>query len=161
MSAQSFVVRPCVAEDLEATIEIFVRAIRGTASADYTDAQVNAWAQADPSSWAERRCRRDSWLALADGIPAGFAELEPDGHIDMMFVHPSFGGTGVASALLETVEKAALKQGIRRLTVESSITARSFFERRGFRTLAAQHVACRGESLTNFRMEKFIEAPDP
>ena len=36
----------------------------------------------------------------------------------------------------------------------SSVTARPFFEKRGFRVLVAQHVEMRGLLLTNFRMEK-------
>lgn len=158
MSCSPLVIRPCAPDDLDVTIEIFLRATRETASADYTLAQVNAWAQANRESWAKRRRGRDAWLALLENSPAGFAELAPDGHIDMMFVHPSFGGTGVAGALLETIERAAMQQGTYRLFTEASITARGFFERQGFRTIAAQSVPCRGEALTNFRMEKSIQA---
>ncbi|WP_366555976.1 GNAT family N-acetyltransferase [Aquibaculum sediminis] len=158
MSSRPLVIRPYAPDDLDATIGIFLRAIRETASVDYTLAQVNAWAQADRESWTKRRRGRATWVALVNNTPAGFAELEPDGHIDMMFVHPSFGGTGVAGALLETIEQAAMRQGSLRLFTEASITARGFFERRGFRTIAAQRIPCRGETLTNFRMEKLIQA---
>ena len=146
-------------DDLDATIEIFLRAIQETASADYTPAQVNAWAQVNKDSWIKRRQGRAIWMALVENTPAGFAEFEPDGHIDMLFVHPSFGGTGVAAALLRTIEQAAIQRGAPQLFTEASITARGFFERQGFRTIAAQSVPCRGESLTNYRMEKIIQAP--
>lgn len=159
LSTQSIIIRPCVPEDLDTTIEIFLRAVQNTASADYTSFQVNAGAQAGRRCWTERWLRSSAWLAVLDRFPAGFTELMPCGHIEMMFVHPSFGGRGVASALLEIVEEAALAQGVSRLSTEASITARPFFERRGFRVVAAQQVRCRGARLTNFRMEKLIKVP--
>lgn len=160
MNTRSIIIRPYRQEDLDATIEIFLRAIRDTASADYSSLQVDAWAQADRRTWAERRLRQATWLAFLDSEPAGFAELAAAGHIDMLFVSPSFGGRGVASALLRTVEGVALGQGARRLTTDASITARPFFEACGFQVVAVQSVVRRGQRLTNFRMEKFIGASD-
>jgi putative acetyltransferase len=73
-----------------------------------------------------------------------------------MYVHPAYEGRGVASALLNRLEDAAHRQGITRLFTEASITAKPFFERRGFEVLTAQVVAFRGEKFTNFQMEKHL-----
>lgn len=80
----------------------------------------------------------------------------PDGHLDMMYVHPAHRGVGTATALLAEIEAAARTQGHSRIFTEASITARPFFERRGFRLVAAQDAKARGQTLTNFRMEKFL-----
>ncbi len=140
--------------DLDAVIAIFQGAIREIASKDYNQAQVGAWAQVDRGGWGERRLSRPTWVAILDQALAGFTDLEPDGHLDVMFVHPAHQGLGVATLLLETVETAASARGIPRLFTEASITARPFFEKRGFSLIAAQLVEKRGQTLTNFRMQK-------
>ncbi len=149
-------IRPYRPDDLDAVIGIFLGAIREIAAKDYDRAQIEAWAQADRDTWAMRRLSRPTWVAVVGGKPVGFTDLEPDGHLDMMFVHPAHQGVGVATALLERVETAARGQGLARIFTEASITARPFFERRGFRLLAAQIVRVRGQALANFRMEKLL-----
>lgn len=147
--------RPYVTTDCDATAEIFLRAIREVASRDYTPEQIDAWAKVeDRQAWDERRSSRPTWIAEIENLPIGFADLEADGHLDMMFVHPDYQGIGAAGLLLQRIEAAAREQGLKRIFTEASLTARPFFERHGFTVLAQQSVEKRGQSLTNFRMEK-------
>jgi putative acetyltransferase len=143
--------------DLDAVIAIFLGAIREIASRDYASAQIDAWAQVDRESWALRRLSRPTWVAIIDQLPVGFADLEPNGHLDMMFVHPAHQRAGIASALLNAIEIAARAQGLSEIFTEASITARPFFERRGFSIVTAQLVEKRGRHLRNYRMEKFLK----
>jgi putative acetyltransferase len=147
-------IRPYRAADLDAVIAIFLAAIRETAINDYTLAQVEAWAQADREAWATRRLSRPTWVACIGPAVVGFTDLEADGHLDMMFVHPARQRTGIASALLDTAEQAARAQGLARLFTESSITARPFFAAHGFEVLRQQTVRRNGQDLVNFAMEK-------
>jgi putative acetyltransferase len=98
--------------DLDDVIDVFNRAIRETAYKDYTPAQLDAWAQPDRQIWAERRLSRPTWVAEVDGQVVGFTDLESDGHVDMMYVHPCAAGKGFARALLEKAEEHALLTGI-------------------------------------------------
>jgi putative acetyltransferase len=142
--------------DLDAVIDLFTRAVREVAIHDYSAGQVRAWAPDEPdrAAWAARRASRPTFIAEIEGAVAGFSDLEPHGHVDMMFVHPHWQGRGVASALLTHVETRARAAGLCRLTTEASLTARPFFARRGFVVLAEQTVSLRGQAMTNFRMEK-------
>jgi putative acetyltransferase len=149
-------IRPYRPDDLDAVIDIFLGAIREIAAKDYDQAQVEAWAQADRGAWERARLSRPTWVAAFGQRLVGFTDLEPDGHLDMMFVHPARQGVGMATALLKTVEMAAREQRLPRLFAEISITARPFFERRGFHLVIAQVVEIRGQMLTNFKMEKFL-----
>jgi len=152
---ERILIRPYAPSDADATIEIFLRAIREVSSKDYLPAQIEAWAQVeDRTLWAERRISRPAWIAEMDGKPVGFSDLTSDGCLDMMFVHPELQGLGIASRLLSRVEEEALKLGFRRIYTEASRTARPFFERRGFRLITKQIVEKRGQSLENFLMEK-------
>lgn len=148
--------RPYRSDDLDAVIAVFLGSVRKVAAKDYSPAQIEAWAQADPDKWSVRLLARMAWVVSAEQQVVGFAELEADGHLDTLFVHPAYQGRGVATALLDIVEAAARGQGVLRLFTEASITAYPFFERRGFQLLKPQMVEVRGQILRNFRMEKSL-----
>lgn len=142
--------------DLDNVIELFQRSVREVASRDYSPAQVSAWSTVDRNAWKTHRLSRPTWVAVDGENIAGFTDLEADGHLDMMFVHPDYQGFGVASLLLERVEAAAIQQGLIRIFTEASRTARPFFERRGFVVDAEQVVQKRGERMINYRMHKLL-----
>jgi putative acetyltransferase len=152
-------IRPYNRADLDEVIAIFLGAIREIASRDYTPAQIEAWAQVDRDGWDRRRLSRPTWVAVRGDALAGFTDLEPDGHLDFMFVHPAHQGVGVATALLAQVEAAARDQGLSRIFSEVSLTARPFFEARGFSVTQAQLVERRGQTLKNFKMAKALDQP--
>lgn len=155
--SEKFSIKAYEPDDVRVTIDIFLRAIRETASKDYNPEQIAAWAKVDDAEvWAQYRASRPTWLAMNGPMPVGFTDLKPDGCLDMMFVDPDHKGKGIASLLLATVEKAARDQGLQRIFTEASLTARPFFERKGFVVLAAQQVQKRGQTLANFRMEKML-----
>ena len=117
-----------------------------------------AWApdSIDREARALRHASKPTWIAETAGMMIGFSDLEPDGHVDCMYVHPDHQGRGVATRLLVEVESTAREQGLNRLYSEVSITARPFFECRGFRVIAPQIVTARGQKFLNFRMEKSL-----
>jgi putative acetyltransferase len=73
-----------------------------------------------------------------------------------MFVHSGFLRRGVATALLQAVEDAALAAGLSRLYSEISFTARPFFEENGFRICGGEQVTFDDGSDYGFRMEKAL-----
>jgi putative acetyltransferase len=151
-------VRPYASSDLEAIIAVFTNAVRHIAARDYTPEQIEAWAprHVDRAHWERRCAHRSTWVAEIGGRIAGFAILEPGGHLDMLYVHSDHARRGVASALLRRVEAVARAQGLEWLRTEASVTARPFFERRGFRVVAPQLVTLRGQTFVNDRMAKRI-----
>ena len=151
-------VREMRPDDNAAVIEVFRASVRMAAGRDYSHEQVIAWApdDIDPVVWAKRYDTRQTWVADAEGTLAGFIELQSDGHLDMLYVHPVHQRQGIASALLQQVETAARDLGVERLYTEASITARPFFERRGFRLIARQTVVRGAQPFVNFRMDKAL-----
>lgn len=153
-------IRPYQNDDLDAVISVFLSSIREIAARDYTQAQIVAWAQADRTTWQQARSSRTTWVALQRESNSekiiGFTDLKPNGHLDMMYVHPYHQRRGVATALLSVVEHGAREQGIATLTVDASLTAKPFFERHGFQLLNEQQVPLRGQILRNFRMFKSL-----
>ena len=149
-------VRPYASVDLDALIALFRISVHIVARRDYTLEQVFAWAPEviDRERWAIRLATCSTWVAASGERPAGFINFEPEGHLDMLYVDPDFQGRGVASRLLSRLEASAQSRGLSRLFTEASITARPFFEHRGFRMVEAQTVTRRGQQLTHYRMER-------
>jgi putative acetyltransferase len=131
--------------------------------AHYTEEQVRAWApeRPDPDEWHARMSARTTLVAEDDDGVAGFAELEDDGHLDMLYVREDAGGRGVGRRLCAAVEEEARRRGLTRISTKASITARPFFEKRGFGVLREQKVLRRGVELTNYAMEKQLESRGP
>lgn len=152
----SFTLRLFDPADVPAMVTLFYRSVHEVACEYYSPEQLAVWAPDGMTGqgWADHFATHPTWLALKAGQLAGFTDLEADGHLDMMFVSPDFQGQGVASLLYAAVEKQALVQENKRIYVEASLSARSFFERKGFHVLEAQMVERNQVRLKNFRMEK-------
>ena len=86
----------------------------------------------------------------------GFAAIRPDGYLNSMFVHHDFQRQGIASLLLEDMEKYARLQGVSYITSEVSLTARPFFESKGYTIVEKQQRKAMLRLLTNFKMKKPI-----
>ncbi|CAA9475846.1 MAG: hypothetical protein AVDCRST_MAG02-4107 [uncultured Rubrobacteraceae bacterium] len=144
--------------DAEGICRLFYETVRGVNLGDYSPEQVRAWAPAppDPEAWHGRMSGRHTLVAEGDRGVVGFAELEEDGHLDMLYCHRDVVGRGVGSLLYGAVEERARGLGIGRIFTEASITARPFFGRHGFAVLRRNTVVRRGVALTNFSMEKVL-----
>lgn len=126
---------------------------------DYTDEQINAWAPAsslDINGWQEKWSKLPPFVGLCGNKRVGFAEFESNGHIDCFYVHDDFQGQGVGTYLMQAIEVEAQAKNISRIYAEVSITAKPFFEKKGFIILKQQMVDIRGCQLTNFVMEKWL-----
>lgn len=87
---------------------------------------------------------------MENGDIIGFGDMDESGYLDRLYVHKDFQGQGVASAICDELERFAA--GI--ITTHASITAKPFFQHRGYRVVRKQEVIRRGVALTNFVMEK-------
>ena len=67
-----------------------------------------------------------------------------------MFIHKDFQGKGIATILLNEIERYATARGIMRITSEVSLTARPFFEKRGYIVEVEQKRKANQLYLTNF-----------
>ena len=142
-------IRSYCESDFPALCQIFLRAVRETASQHYSPSQIAAWAQVDEARWQQKMVESQVLVATVNERPVGFITTIGD-YIDLLFVAPEFSRQGVASALLNALF-VQIPTGT--LTVEASITARPCFERHGFVVVAEQEVQARGETFVIYRME--------
>jgi putative acetyltransferase len=155
-------IRDYDAGDAPEIARLFYETIRSVNKADYSEEQVAAMAPGvpDPEEWHDRMTDRRTLVAEEDGEVVGFAELEGDGHLDMLYLRGDAVGRGVGRRLYSEVEREARGLGLGQIFTEASITARPFFERQGFRVVREQTVSRRGVEMTRFAMEKLLSPPD-
>ncbi|KAA8830795.1 GNAT family N-acetyltransferase [Bifidobacterium tissieri] len=179
MNIMGITIREYRHTDETATMAVFRRSITGLASRDYDDKQVRVWAAHTGSAgeWNNRRMAVHTWIAewiddeLADAGDVadceaaedaacrsrplmGFIDVDDVGYIDMLFVDSVYSCRGVASVLLDLVERFAQDAGIARLTVHASITARPFFLRHEFHTVAPLCPMISDVAFTNYLMAR-------
>lgn len=144
--------------DLEAILRLFYESVHAIGREDYTPEQLDAWApppeELDKNGWGESLSAHCALVAETEGQLIGFADLEEPGYFDRLYVHPAYQRRGVAGRLAAALERRAAELGAREITVHASITARPFFEQRGYTVERAQTVVRRGMALTNFVMRK-------
>ena len=146
-------------QDTEQVARLFHETVREINIRDYSSDQVEAWAPSDIyfRDWAEVCSNRFTYVADHEGVIAGFAELELNGHIDCFYCHKNYQRCGVGSQIYQSIEAKAFDLGMSYLITEASITAKPFFQRMGFSIIKEQEVTCRGEVFINYVMKKLLE----
>ena len=139
--------------DVSEMADLFYHTVHTINARDYTKEQLNVWAtgSVDQKAWESSFLEHDTRIAEEDGKIIGFADMDESGYLDRLYVHKDYQGKGVATALCDSLETA---HSGKRFTTHASITARPFFENRGYRVKKEQKVERGGILLTNFVMEK-------
>lgn len=104
----------------------------------------------DLEQWNKSPQKHFSVVAVDDEIIVGFGDIDKTGYLDHLFVHTSYQRKGIASAICNQLEQAV--QGD--IATHASITAKPFFEKRGYKIVKEQQVERQGIFLTNFCMKK-------
>lgn len=138
-------------EDQAEILSLFYETVHTVNAKDYNEKQLDAWAPQDNDYEQLNAALRNNLtlLAIEDGKITGFADIDENGYLDHLFVHKDYQRRGIASALCSRME-----EGFKRIETHASITARPFFEKRGYVVGKAQDVEIRGEVLRNYVMEK-------
>jgi putative acetyltransferase len=150
--------RPFLAADTPVLAAIFAASVEELTGDDYSEAQQQAWASAvdDEEKFGKRLASELTLVATLQNSPVGFAALKGADHIDMLYVHPSAVGQGVASMLCDALEKLAGGRGAKSLTVDASDNAQEFFLKRGYVAKQRNTVTVNGEWLANTTMQKTL-----
>ncbi len=148
-------------EDKQALQQLFFLTVHTVNDHDYTPAQLAVWAPVMPD--------RRFWSQLDDQIcfvvenqrlPVGFISVAADGALGFLYVHPDFQGKGIASALYKQVERLARKRGFGHLEALASITARLFFQKKGFLFVEEVRETRQNVHFLHYKMAKSLLLPD-
>ncbi|MBU3810689.1 MAG: GNAT family N-acetyltransferase [Candidatus Niameybacter stercoravium] len=139
--------------DCKYLTELFYDTVHSVNARDYTEEQLNVWATGNVNleEWDKSLLEHFTVVAVEDNVIVGFGDIDKTGYLDRLYVHKDYQNRGIATAICNELEHAADKA---KITTYASITAKSFFEKRGYKVIKEQNVERKGILLTNYLMEK-------
>lgn len=138
--------------DCRELAELFYNTVHTVNAADYNNEQLNAWAtgHVDLEAWNKSLLEHYSIVAVDNGIIVGFGDIDQTGYLDRLYVHADYQDRGIATAICNKLEQSVSGK----IVTHASVTAKPFFEKRGYKVIKEQSVERHGVFLTNFVMEK-------
>lgn len=148
-------------EDITEVVGLFYDTVREVNRADYSEEAIAAWAPEEEkenilNEWGSSLLKNQTFVARIKDQIVGFADIRADGYLDRLYVHKDKQRLGIASGLLMELEKWAMKEDIPLIWNFSSITAKNFFERYGFKVIEKENAERKGVLLTRFKMKKML-----
>lgn len=145
-------IRKYQSSDCKALADLFYHTVHTVNAKDYTKEQLQVWAtgEVDLENWDQSLQEHFSVVAVENEKILGFGDIDRTGYLDRLYVHGDYQGKGIATAICNQLEQAV--QG--NIITHASITAKPFFEQRGYEMIKEQQVERQGIFLTNFVMEK-------
>ena len=139
--------------DCEQLAELFYNTVHSINAKDYAEEQLNVWAtgRVDLKEWNRSFLKHKTIVAIENNKIVGFGDIDESGYLDRLYVHKDYQGMGIASAICDELEYSV---NGKQITTHASITAKSFFQDRGYRIIQEQEVIRQGISLINYVLEK-------
>ena len=149
-------IRKAGEKDIPAITQLFKETIEAVNSKDYNGEQIKVWSAGHiyTDRWINRLTSQYFIVAVIDEVIVGFGSITPDGYLDMMYVHKNYQGIGIAYALVDELLANASKNNLSIVTSDVSITAKPFFEKKGFTVVTPQRKMMGGVEFLNYKMEK-------
>ena len=149
------IIRQYTPKDCEDLVKLFYHTVHTINAKDYSQEQLNAWAtdKIDLEVWNKSLSEHYTVVAVENNIIVGFGDIDKYGYLDRLFVHRDYLRRGIATAICNELERAVK---VDKIITYASITAKPFFEQRGFNVVKEQQVERNGIALTNYVMEKQV-----
>ena len=151
-------IRKVSEKDIPAITQLFKETIEAVNSKDYNGEQIKVWSAGHiyTDRWINRLTSQYFIVAVIDEVIVGFGSITPEGYLDMMYVHKNYQGIGIAYALVDELLANASKNNLSIVTSDVSITAKPFFESRGFIVTNVKTQLYNGKEFINYEMQKQI-----
>lgn len=145
--------------DTEEIVSLFYETVHSINLKDYSKKQLDVWATKKEKKliinlWTVALAKNITFVAKINNKVVGFSDLTLEGYLDRLYIHKDFQSQGIASALVDMIESEEKKLDIFVIDTDSSITAKTFFEHKGYKIVQSQTVERKGVKLINFKMKK-------
>ena len=144
--------------DCSSLVELFYNTVHTINLKDYTPIQISVWANGsvDKSAWNKSFLDHNTVIVEEGNTIVGFCDMDNNGYLDRLYVHKDYQRIGIATMLVDELEQKMMLQGVSLFTTLASITAKPFFEHRGYNIIRENKVVRNNIDLINFVMEKNI-----
>src|SRR5258706_8288059 len=135
-------VRKAEPKDAEAAVAVLRRSITELCTLDHhgdADTLARWLANKTPENFLSWLATEDNFCIVAETNDqiVGVGLLHRSGEVRLCYLAPGAQGQGLGKAILVALEEKAKEWGLRRLHLESTVSARPFYERVGYRPAGA------------------------
>ncbi|WPU64544.1 GNAT family N-acetyltransferase [Peredibacter starrii] len=163
METRNYFVRRAQHSDAQPIIDSHDRSIREICSKDYTQEQIDAWSarKLKTEHWCQTIDRDFVWVVELDSEVRGFGHLakmdDEVAEVMGLYFTPELLGLGAGKELFRVLITEAKSLKIKRLQLLATITAKSFYEKFGFKQIEGRcSIEMRGVDIPCFPMESIL-----
>lgn len=138
-------------------VKLFYETVHTVNAKDYTKIQLDVCAtgNVDTSTWNNSFLEHNTLVAVESNTIVGFGDMDNNGYLDRLYVHKDYQSKGIATDIVNELEKQVGMYGVSLFTTYASITAKQFFENQGYIVVRENTIVRNDVELTNFLMEKY------
>ena len=150
-------VRDARSEDFPAVHDVHSDAVRRTCATHYGFAERKAWlAGRSPEGYSRGQALGERFVvAVIRTTVVGFASWRGD-ELTALFVSPSWQFHGIGRALVRACERRAHRAGCWLRRVNSTLNARSFYQRLGFLVVSRRYSLRNGRRVGHYEMRRLV-----
>ncbi len=142
-------------EDFAAIARLHRQTIRNVNSKDYDKDIVDIWSSntnAQKFRDSAHKCKR--WVATENSKVVGFCDHGKQCELWGLYIHKDYIGKGIGSRLLKKAEESMKKGGCKKISIKSTLTAREFYEKHGYKVVKKDSHQIENRKIPIFIMEK-------
>jgi len=129
--------------------------IRTVNSNDYSEDIIQDWTtQANTQTFRNNAHKHKRWVAIEKNKIIGFCDHNFACELSRVYVHKDHLRKGVGSRMLAVAEKSLRKLGCKEVRIESTITAKKFYEKNGYKVLKKTFYKTKNMRSTVYKMSK-------
>jgi putative acetyltransferase len=142
-------------EDAAELARMHKATVKGINAKDYNDKQIEAWTcRLSAKNLRKSLSKTTCYVAVEKGKLIGYSDLTSKGEIIRLYVHKDFQGKGAGKKLMDKIEGVARKKSMKKIYFHSTITAKEFYKRQGFRAVRKKKIKFGSQSLDVIYMIK-------
>ncbi|MBI2102827.1 GNAT family N-acetyltransferase [Candidatus Woesearchaeota archaeon] len=149
-----FQIRKFRSDDAVSLARLHRGTIRSINKKDYTPREITVWSgRSSAKRFRNLGEINQRYVALESRKIVGFADYK-DHELMGLYIHKNFLGKGIGKKLLMKIEREVYANGGRTLKCISTITARPFYEKNGFKVVKKAIHQIKDQKLPVFEMRK-------
>jgi putative acetyltransferase len=149
-------IRKSKIEDAAELAKLTRATVRTVNAQDHDKEIIKAWSKGNTAAlYRTSEKTRIRFVAIESAEIVGFTDMLPDGELMSLYVHPKHLGKGIGKRLLAHIEKEAKTMGIKLMHCQSSVNAKRFYQKHGYKVLKPEWWTVEGvPPMRVYKMEK-------